>query len=66
VNAVAAGAYVVVASDRLDWWAAALLATGSLAGGHLGARFGRRLPAPVLRTAIVVLGCTAILVLVSR
>ena len=66
VNAVAAGAYVVVASDRVDWEAAALLAVGSLLGGHLGARFGRRLPAPVLRTAIVVLGLTAIAVLVSR
>ena len=66
VNAVAAGAYIVVAGDRLDWQAAALLAGGSLAGGHLGARFGRRLPASVLRTAIVVLGCTAIVVLVTR
>jgi uncharacterized protein len=66
VNTVAAAAYVVVAADRIDWWAAALLGVGSLVGGHVGARFGRQLPAPVLRAAIVVLGCTAIVVLVSR
>jgi uncharacterized membrane protein YfcA len=66
VNGVAAGAYVVVATDRLDWAAAALIAVGALLGGHVGARYGRRLPAPVLRAAIVVLGCTAIVALVTR
>lgn len=66
VNTVAAGAYVVVATDRIDWWAAGLLAVGSLAGGALSSRYGRRLPAAVLRTAIVVLGLVAILVLVTR
>jgi uncharacterized membrane protein YfcA len=66
VNAVAAAAYVVVATDRVDWRAAGLVAAGALVGGYLGARFGRRLPAAVLRTAIVVLGCVAIAVLLSR
>jgi len=66
VNVVAAGAYAVVATDRLDWRAAGLLAVGSLVGGHVGARFGRRLPSAVLRTAIVVLGVVAIAVLVTR
>ncbi|MGY1643678.1 sulfite exporter TauE/SafE family protein [Geodermatophilus sp. SYSU D00703] len=66
VNAVAAGAYVVVATDRLDWRAAGLVAAGSLLGGHFGARFGRRLPPAVLRAAIVALGCVAIGVLLSR
>ena len=66
VNVVAAGAYAVVATDRLDWRAAGLLAVGSLVGGHVGARFGRRLPSAVLRTAIVVLGIVAIVVLVTR
>jgi uncharacterized membrane protein YfcA len=66
VNAVAAGAYVVVATDRVDWLAAGLVAAGSLLGGYVGARFGRRLPSAVLRTAIVVLGITAIVVLGSR
>lgn len=66
VNTVAAGAYVVVATDRIDWAAAGLLAAGSLAGGAVGSRYGRRLPAWVLRTAIVVLGVIAIVVLVNR
>jgi uncharacterized membrane protein YfcA len=66
VNTVAAGAYVVVATDRVDWWAAGLLAAGSLVGGGIGARYGRRLPSAVLRTAIVVLGVVAIVVLVQR
>ena len=66
VNAVAAIAYVIVAPDRVHWGAAALVAVGSLAGGFVGSSFGRRLPAVVLRTAIVVLGLTAIGVLMSR
>jgi uncharacterized membrane protein YfcA len=57
---------VVVATDRVVWAAAGLLAVGSLLGGYTGARFGRRLPAAVLRTAIVVLGIVAIAVLVNR
>ena len=65
VNGVAAAAYVVVATDRVDWGAAALVAAGSLLGGYVGARFGRRLPPPVLRTAIVALGCVAIAVLLT-
>ena len=66
VNAVAASAYVVVATDRVDWVAAGLLAVGSLVGGSVGSRYGRRLPSWVLRTAIVVLGLVAIVVLVDR
>jgi uncharacterized protein len=66
VNTVAAGAYVVVATDRVDWAAAGLLAAGSLLGGAISARYGRRLPSGVLRTAIVVLGVVAIVVLVNR
>lgn len=66
VNAVAAGAYVVVAPDRIDWWAAGLLAAGALVGGAVSSRYGRRLPAAVLRTAIVGLGLVAIAVLVMR
>jgi uncharacterized membrane protein YfcA len=66
VNAVAALAYVVVATDRVDWRAAGLVAGGSLVGGHVGSTLGRRLPAPVLRTAIVALGVVAIWVLLTR
>jgi hypothetical protein len=66
VNAVAALAYVVVATDRVDWRAAGLVAGGSVVGGYAGSTLGRRLPAPVLRTAIVVLGGVAIVVLLRR
>ena len=66
VNGVAAAAYVVVATDRIDWAASALIAVGAIAGGYLGARYGRRLPSAILRTAIVLLGLVAIAVLVNR
>jgi uncharacterized membrane protein YfcA len=66
VNAVAAATYIVVANDRVDWRASALIAVGAILGGYVGARFGRRLPSAVLRTAIVVLGLVAIWVLLRR
>ena len=66
VNAVAGLTYVVVATDRIDWRAAGLVAAGSVVGGFLGSTVGRRLPAPLLRGAIVVLGLVAIGVLLSR
>jgi uncharacterized membrane protein YfcA len=66
VNAVAALAYIVVATDRVDWAAAGLVAAGSVVGGYLGGRFGRRLPPTALRAAIVALGCVAIGVLLTR
>ena len=66
VNTVAAGAYVVVATDLIDWTAAGLMTAGSLVGGVVGSRYGRRLPPVVLRGAIVVLGLTAIGVLLTR
>lgn len=66
VNAVAALAYVVVATDRIDWTAAGLVAGGALVGGYLGSTVGRRLPPLALRTAIVLLGLVAITVLLRR
>lgn len=56
VNVVAASAYTLVAFDRIDWTAAGLIAAGSLIGGSVGARYGRRLSPGALRGAIVVLG----------
>ena len=55
-----------MANDRVDWRASALIAVGAILGGYTGARFGRRLPSAVLRTAIVALGLVAIWVLVRR
>ncbi len=60
VTAVAAVVFVVVAD--VDWAIAGLIAAGSIVGGQLGATVGRRLPAPVLRAVIVVVGVTALLV----
>ncbi len=56
-NVVAGAIFVVVADPR--WGAAALLAAGSLVGGYVGARIGRRLPDAVFRGAVVVAGVVA-------
>ena len=56
VNVVAAVAYTLVAFDRVSWAAAGLIAVGSLIGGWLGARCGRRLSPGALRAVIVVVG----------
>lgn len=60
VNAVAAVIFLVVAPDQVDWRIVGLIAIGSSAGGLLGSRIGRRLPQPVLRAVIVVVGLLAI------
>ena len=60
VNAVAAIVFVLVAFDTIDWAVAGLIALGALGGGYAGAHIGRRLPPPVLRGAIIVIGTIAI------
>jgi uncharacterized membrane protein YfcA len=62
VNAVAAALFIVVTD--VSWRAAGLIALGSVLGGQLGARVGRRLPAPVFRTMVAVIGTVAIVKLV--
>ncbi|WP_418063048.1 sulfite exporter TauE/SafE family protein [Pimelobacter simplex] len=52
---VVAGLIFVVVAD-LDWAVVGLLAAGSVGGGYLGARIGRRLPAGVFRGAVVLAG----------
>jgi len=54
VNGVAA--IFFIAAHDIAWVAASLLLAGSVVGGQLGARYGRRIPAPVLRTVIAVVG----------
>ncbi len=61
VNGVAAATFIVVRGGDIDWRAAALIGVGSLIGGVIGARVGRRLPPIALRTVIVVVGVVAIL-----
>ncbi len=60
VNLVAAVVFLVVAPGHIDWVAAGLVAAGSIAGGLLGARIGRRLSPTVLRATIVVVGIAAL------
>jgi uncharacterized membrane protein YfcA len=56
VNVVAAVSYSLVAFNRISWPVAGLIAAGSLVGGWVGARYGRRLSPMALRSTIVVVG----------
>ena len=64
VNIVAAVTYTITAFDRISWAAAGLIAAGSLIGGVLGARYGRRLSPTALRATIVVVGIIGLVRLV--
>jgi uncharacterized protein len=57
-NGVSALLFMVVAD--VDYQAAALVAAGSVLGGVVGGRYGRRLPVGVLRAIIVAMGALAI------
>ena len=61
VNAVAG--VLFVASTHIAWSVAGLIAAGSIIGGQVGGRLGRRLPAPVLRWCIVIVGLGVAVVL---
>jgi uncharacterized membrane protein YfcA len=65
VNAVSAVVFVSVARDSIDLRVVGLIAGGSLLGGFLGARFGRRLSPRALRAIIVVVGVVAIVKVLS-
>ena len=65
VNVVAAASYSLVAFDRISWPVAALIAAGSLVGGWVGARYGRRLSPNALRGTIVVVGLIGLYRLVT-
>jgi uncharacterized membrane protein YfcA len=43
----------------VDWADAGILAVTALVGGYAGARLSRRLPVPVLRGVVIVLGTVA-------
>jgi uncharacterized membrane protein YfcA len=58
VNLVAA--LVFIAVTDIAWQAAGLIALGSIVGGQVGGRFGRRIPPPVLRGVIVAVGVVAV------
>ncbi|EID54100.1 sulfite exporter TauE/SafE family protein [Saccharomonospora xinjiangensis] len=64
VNVVAGTVYAFVAP--VNWIVVALLAVGSVAGGLLGAKVGRRLSPTALRAVIVIVGLAAMVQLVVR
>jgi uncharacterized membrane protein YfcA len=57
INGVAAILFIAIAP--VHWDIALLIAAGSIIGGQVGARIGRRLPAPALRLAIICVGILA-------
>ncbi len=61
-NLVAGIVFVIAA--HVAWDVAGLIAAGSVIGGVLGARYGRRLPPSALRAVIVIVGVVAIIRLV--
>jgi uncharacterized protein len=50
---------IFVAFAEIDWHAVGLLAAGSVIGGYVGARIGRRLPPTLLRSLVVLVGVIA-------
>jgi uncharacterized membrane protein YfcA len=64
-NGVAGVVFVLAAFGRIDWLVVLLVAVSSAVGGQIGARYGRRLPAGVLRTLIVVVGTVALVALLA-
>jgi len=56
-------AIIFISSGTVDWRIAILIGVGSATGGWLGARIGRRLSAPVLRTILVLVAVIAAVVL---
>ena len=60
-NVVASAVFLVFAD--LDWTAIGLLAAGSVGGGYVGARVGRRLRPAVFRVLVVLGGVTAAVLL---
>jgi uncharacterized protein len=52
-------AMVFVAKGNVPWGAAGLVAIGSITGGLVGAKIGRKIPAPVLRGIVATVGIAA-------
>ncbi|TWP37048.1 sulfite exporter TauE/SafE family protein [Leekyejoonella antrihumi] len=56
---------VFIATAHIDWPVAGTIALGSIIGGLLGARIGRRLSPSVLRGIIVIVGLVAVVKLLA-
>jgi uncharacterized membrane protein YfcA len=62
VNGVAGVVFILI--SQVAWEAAGIIAAGSIIGGQLGATVGRRLPPPVFRVVVALVGVVAIVKLV--
>jgi uncharacterized membrane protein YfcA len=63
VNGVAAVVFIL--ATHIDWGVAGLIAAGSIIGGQVGARIGKRLPPWGLRVVIVCVGVAALVKLLA-
>jgi hypothetical protein len=57
VNLIAGVIFIFTA--HVNWAIAGVIAIGSTIGAYVGAKYGRRIPAPVYRTMIVLIGLTS-------
>ncbi|HWE71427.1 MAG TPA: sulfite exporter TauE/SafE family protein [Acidimicrobiales bacterium] len=64
VNTVASVLFIIFST--LSWSVVGLIAAGSVIGGQVGARIGRRLPAAVLRGVIVTVGLVVACILFAE
>lgn len=64
VNSIAVVVFVVAAP--VEWAAAGVMAVAALAGGYLGARTATRMPIPVFRAVVLVIGLAAAIGLFLR
>jgi len=64
INVVAAGWFV--ASGMVDWPRAGVMAGGALAGYYVGASLSERLPRPLLRRAVTLIGFTIAAIMFYR
>jgi uncharacterized protein len=63
VNGLAAVVFIL--ATHIDWGVAGLIAAGSIIGGQVGARLGKRLPPWGLRVVIVCVGTVALIKLLA-
>jgi uncharacterized protein len=63
VNGLAAVVFIL--ATHIDWGVAGLIAAGSIIGGQVGARIGKRLPPWALRVLIVCVGTAALVKLLA-